>query len=145
MTANWLDDDPPARPRRRWTAPWIVAACAALPLILAAAIYSWNDTRALFWLKGGGAAAISPEAIKKQPLLGAASLAANDPALRFSETQVGQVVFSTVSDTCRRHLFDNRTGRSYWVDNIPCGRTAEPVTEDEPPHRLNALKKSFAR
>jgi hypothetical protein len=144
MKADLLDDDAPARPRRRSTAPWIVAVCAALPLIVAAAIYFWNDTHALFQLKGGTGAAGVLES-KKESLLGAAALAADDPALRFSETRVGQVVFSTTSDICRRHLFDNRTGRSYWVDDLPCGRKAVTIADDEPPHRLNALKKSFQR
>ena len=142
MTADRLDDDIPEAPRRRWAAPWIVAASAALPMVLAAAIYVWNDTRALFWVKGAAATDVR----ENPTLLGAAALAADDPALRFSETHVGQIVFSTTSDTCRRHLFDNRTGRSYWVDDhLPCGRKAVPIAEDEPPHRLDALKKSFQR
>lgn len=145
MNSDWLNDNIEAAPPRRWPVRWGMAASGFVGVALLAAFYVLFDTRDWFWTKGGAQPAGLPGLTRKEPLLGATALAADDPAVRFSETHVGQIVFSTTSDTCRRHLFDNRTGRSYWVDDLPCGRKAEPIADDEPPHRLNALRKSFQR
>jgi hypothetical protein len=144
MQSDWLNDDPPAPPpRRRWRAIRCHVFYGAAAIVFGGALLCWNDPRARFWLKSDAGSAAGANA---KPLVGAAALPASDPALRFSKTHVGQVVFSRPnSDTCRRVLFDNRTGLSYWVDDLKCGRTAEQPIEDESPDRMTAVRNSFQR
>ena len=49
------------------------------------------------------------------------------------------------SDKCRRVLFDNKTGTSYWVRDVDCGRPAEQAAENVTPNRMLAVQKSFRR
>ena len=94
-------------------------------------------------MSAGGGAIIEGVPYK---LLGASALDPKDPALRFSETGMGQVMFATSnSDKCRRVLFDNKTGTSYWVRDVDCGRPAEQAAENVTPNRMLAVQKSFRR
>jgi len=144
MKADLPDDDSEAPPPRRWSWRWIVVASSlAGVVVLVVLVVFVPDIRAEFWTKGAARPGGLAAALRKPPaLLGAATLAPDDPALRFSETGVGQIVFSTASDICRRHLFDNRTGRTTWAVDLPCANKAE-VIEDDPPHRLNGMQKAF--
>ena len=127
----------PARSGRGLSA--VVGLCAALAVLFGAGVYFAQDLRA-FWTTADGVLAATAA-----PLLGV-GLGVQDPAVRFSETQVGHVLFMTAnSDKCRRVLFDNRTGRSYWADDILCGQTAEQLPAPERPNRLLEVKKSFQR
>lgn len=44
-----------------------------------------------------------------------------DPVDRFTETRIGHVLFYPVlGDSCRRMLFDNRTGATYDAESVNC-------------------------
>jgi hypothetical protein len=128
-------------------------------VLIGVGLYATTDRAALLRLMGlSGAGGISgagqsketngPIAakVKSVPLVGAANLAPQDPVLRFAETRIGQVLFtSTRSNDCRRALFDNRTGASFDVKAVFCGQTADDVVEVESPNRLQALRGSFQK
>src|SRR5690349_2943255 len=57
---------------------------------------------------------------------GGSSLSEDDPVRNFAKTGVGQVLFTAMSsDSCRRNLFDNRTGATYEAGEINCGQNPE--------------------
>lgn len=117
---------------------------------MAASVYVARDRiAAVRWpsFAGTGRLPGSSELVAPARLTGAASLAATDPVVRFSETKVGQLLYaSTRSDNCQRALFDNNTGSSYQVETIFCGQTLDQMAEDaESNQRIKALRKSFQR
>jgi hypothetical protein len=63
----------------------------------------------------------------------------------FSQTRVGHIVYSpSADDTCRRMLFDNRTGMSGDAGSVVCQHMA-PEAETLPADRLQTLRKTFHR
>jgi hypothetical protein len=147
MKPDPLDDEPLALPKRaKWRAAvtWSLIGGTALALAVAGIVFA-TDPNAMFSVKAASAGGERSDA-KASGLIGAASLDPKDPALHFSQTHVGQVIFTAAnSDNCRRVLFDNRTGTSYWVNDVDCARPAEQATVSDKPDRLLALKKSFNR
>lgn len=80
----------------------------------------------------------------------AAKSADTDPVLRFLETRVGQLLFSiNDSDTCRRMLFDNRTGEATDGGQVRCGllneAQQEAVRQEQTRERAQQVQKSFRR
>jgi hypothetical protein len=146
MKSDWLTDKPPAVSKRGKMPAYLTFAligCAAIGLVVLGALFA-SDPKQLFALKGGGVLGGAAEGADSYKLLGAAALDPKDPALRFSETGMGQVLFATAnSDKCRRVLFDNRTGTSYWVRDVDCARPAEEAQVSDKPNRLLAVKNSF--
>jgi hypothetical protein len=68
-----------------------------------------------------------------------------DPVERFTQTQVGHLLFSlNNSDMCRRVLFDNRTGAMQEAGQILCGQPPEAV-EQPGQERGNAMMRAFRR
>jgi hypothetical protein len=145
MKPDWLDDKPTALPKRvKWRAAlaWSLIGGIALALVAGGIVFA-TDPKALFALK---AVSASDDLSRAKPtaLIGATALDPKDPALHFSQTHVGQVLFTTAnSDKCRRVLFDNRTGTSYWVNDVDCGRPAEQAAVSDKPDRLLAVRNSF--
>jgi hypothetical protein len=148
MKSDWLTDEPRAVPKRGKMPTYLTFAligCAAIGLIVLGILFA-SDPNQLFALKGGGISGGAADGAAPYKLLGAAALDPKDPALRFSETGMGQVMFATPnSDKCRRVLFDNRTGTSYWVRDVDCGRSAEQAQVSDKPDRLLAVRNSFRR
>jgi hypothetical protein len=67
-----------------------------------------------------------------------------DRAVRFADTDVGEVLFASPrSGNCRRVLFDNRTGAYHEANDVFCGQAEEAVPES--PKRLDAVRRSFQR
>jgi hypothetical protein len=119
-------------------------------LLLAASVYVAKErTSVARWpsFAGMGSHPSSAEPVAPVRLTGAASLGATDPVVRFSETQVGQLLYaSTRDDNCQRALFDNKTGSSYQVETIFCGQTLDQMAEEaDSNQRIKALRKSFQR
>lgn len=141
-------------PLRRWLARLrrarsnrarVLAISGAFAVVMAAAFCTAKDPAAFFRAKAGPSAS-GVLTIKAVGVIGASALGGDDPLLRFTETKVGQVVFSSGrSDTCRRVLFDNRTGARLEAGEMFCGQTADQIVEAEPQNRLNSLSKSFHR
>lgn len=115
---------------------------------MAASVYAATEYTALFGsteVSGPGGASG-----KGAQHSGFAELPSDDPAAHFSDTGVGQVLFSSGrGDSCRRVLFDNRTGANYESKDVACGPRPEPVVvvqpPEPPPNRLTAVRKSFQR
>jgi hypothetical protein len=69
-----------------------------------------------------------------------------DPLDRFSETRVGQVIFTSISsDSCRRVLFDNRTGEFHEAAEVYCGLPIEASPAPSSVDRIGTLQKAFRR
>lgn len=67
-----------------------------------------------------------------------------DPTAQFEQRRVGQLLIaSTTSDTCRRVLFHNRTGKSYQAGEVPCGQQPGADTVVSGGDRMQALRKAF--
>jgi len=143
-----LADEPVAAPRRRWITTHLklaLAGCAIVALIVGAVLFA-TDPAERFSLKGKGTAAAPAQSGAATPYKLTGTLEPNDPALHFSETRMGQVLFASAnSDKCRRVLFDNKDGTSYWVRAIDCSRPVEQAAVSEKPDRLMAVKNSFKR
>jgi hypothetical protein len=148
MKSDWLTDEPPAVSKRGKMPAYLtmsLVGCAAIGLVVLGVLFA-SDPKQLFSLKGGGGLGGAAADGVPYTLLGAAALDPKDPALRFSETGMGQVMFPAPnSDKCRRVLFDNRTGTSYWVRDVDCTRPAEQAEVSDKPNRLLAVKNSFRR
>jgi hypothetical protein len=72
---------------------------------------------------------------------GGSSLSEDDPVRNFAKTGVGQVLFTAMSsDSCRRNLFDNRTGATYEAGEINCGQNPERIPESQSSDRLQSLR-----
>jgi len=123
----------------------VLAISAAFAVLIAAGFYAAKDPAGLFPSKADrGANGIA--SMKAVGVIGASALGGDDPVRRFSETKVGQVVFSSArSDTCRRVLFDNRTGARLEAGEVSCGESIDRVVDAETPNRLQSLSKSFQR
>jgi hypothetical protein len=162
-----MDIDPPPDDEivesRRFVMPAHLARVLTLGAVFSVSIglglYGTTQRAALLQLMGfsgaggisgaGQAKHIKAEAappVKRVPLVGEAGLAPEDPVLRFAETGIGHVLFTSFrSDDCRRALFDNRTGASLDVKSVFCGQLASEAVEVESPNRLQALRGSFQR
>lgn len=138
---GWLAGLRHARSNRAW----VLAISAAFAILMGAAFYAAKDPMGLF-RSNGDAAAKGTQTVKAVGLTGAGSLGGDDPVLRFNETKVGQVVFSSArSDSCRRVLFNNRTGERLEAGEVFCGQTEAQTENPETGSRLQSVSKSFQR
>jgi hypothetical protein len=123
----------------------VLAISAVFAVLMSAGLYAAKDPTRLFGSKPDADTKGVP-GLKAVGLIGTNGLGADDPVLRFSETKVGQVVFSSArSDTCRRVLFDNSTGARLEAGEVYCRQTVDQVVEAETPNRLQSLRKSFQK
>jgi hypothetical protein len=148
MKFDWSTNEPRTASKRGKMPAYLtlsLVSCVAIGLVVLGVLFA-SDPKQLFSLKGAGVLGGAAEGAGSYRLLGATALDPKDPALRFSETGMGQVLFTTAnSDKCRRVLFDNRTGTSYWVRDVDCGRPAEQAVENVAPNRMLEVQKSFRR
>jgi hypothetical protein len=126
----------------------VVVLCAMFAGVIAAGVYATKDPHGLIEAMRGigkGGATISHAGRPDLPL-GAASTPDDDPVKHFAKTGIGQVVFSGQStDSCRRTLFDNRTGGYREVPDVFCGQTPDQVTDAQSGDRLDAMRKGFKK
>ena len=125
----------------RTTVQRVLVICTVFATVLSAGAYATSDHLGLLrWLRqsngnGNGSAALS------SPPTGAASLSDDDPVKNFAKTGVGHVLFTAPStDSCRRTLFDNRTGVTYDAGEMNCGQPPEAQNE-----RLQSMARPFKR
>jgi hypothetical protein len=86
----------------------------------------------------------APPAVK--PAAPAADTRPTDPLARFTETGIGHVVFwPHGSDTCRRVLFDNRTGGTQEAGEVLCEPDKSDETVKAEINRLIVLRRSFQK
>jgi hypothetical protein len=125
-----------------------LAICGAFGALTLAGAYAAKEHPPMFQsidMSGAGGLKGAGSGKAGRPT-GFAELGPGDPVTQFPQTHVGQVLIaSSRSDTCRRLLFDNRTGTAYEVKGIFCGYKPEEMIEAESPARLNAMSKSFQR
>jgi hypothetical protein len=112
-----------------------LSLCAALAILIASGAYrSWEPappaiTHALRW--------DATTSLRWD---------ANDPVSRFADTRTGQVLIENgTTMSCRRVLFDNRTGRLQEAGRIYCGPADEPAQPDANPDRMQLIRKSFQK
>jgi len=129
----------------------VLAISGVFAALIGAGFFAANDPVGLFQSKSesagnGNGTGNGVHAVKAVGLIGGSELSSNDPVLRFWETKVGQVIFSAArSDTCRRVLFDNRTGDRFEAGEVFCGQSQAQVVEPETPNRLRSLSRSFQK
>jgi hypothetical protein len=69
-----------------------------------------------------------------------------DPASGFAETPIGVMLHaSSDAETCRRVLFDNRTGLAYDDGHGHCGLQPTPPAEHLGMERIQAMSRAFRR
>ena len=97
-------------------------------LLILSGVYAAREHTGLFQSVSASGAGSMPGMNAARPT-GYDELGPNDPAVRFAETGVGQLLISsTRSDHCRRMLFDNRTGSYYAAGEVFCGHRAAEAT-----------------
>ena len=123
----------------------MLAICALFGLLILSGVYAAREHTGLFQsVSASGAGSMS--GMNAARPTGYDELGPNDPAVRFAETGVGQLLISsTRSDNCRRLLFDNRTGAYYAAGEVFCGQKAAEAIEAESPKRLDVVRRSFQR
>ena len=141
--------------RRREARWWSATSTCALAIsvvfgaVILTAAYAANErfTRFRFvQTSGGGNLSGGIAGENAVPPVGFAELDPGDPAVRFSDTRVGHVLFaSSRRDNCRRVLFDNRTGSFYEAKEIFCGERRDQATEAVGSDRLTGLRQFFQR
>jgi hypothetical protein len=143
----------PNLPLRRWLARLrhtrsnrvrVLTISGAFAALIGAGFLAAKDPVGLFQSKSVSAGT-GVQTIKAVGLTGASALGGDDPVLRFTDTKMGQVVFAARSDTCRRVLFDNRTGARLEAGEVFCGQSQAQVVDAETSNRLQFLSKSFHR
>lgn len=142
------------RTRARW---WQRSSTSALTIsavfgaLILAAAYGANEPLALFRLvRASGGGNLSGGAIANEnavrPLGFAAELEPGDPTLRFWDTRIGHVLFTSARrDDCRRLLFDNRTGYFYETKEIFCGQRPDQAVGVMSSDRLTGMQQFFQR
>lgn len=124
----------------------VLVLCAVFVGAIGAGAYAHKDLHGLFQSMGFGNGAGNVKADRPDPPVGASSTPADDPVKHFAKTGVGQVVFSGQnSDSCKRTLFDNRTGSYKEVPDVFCGKTPDEVSESQSNARIQSMRKGFNR
>jgi len=141
----------------RWQARWwtststrAVAISVVFGALIVIAAFAASERLARFgfvqWSGGGTLPGRAMASEKSTRLLGFAELGPGDPAVRFSETHVGHVLFASArSDNCQRLLFDNRTGLLYEAQEIFCGDRPDQDAGIANLDRLTGLRQAFRR
>jgi hypothetical protein len=89
---------------------------------------------------------LQPAPPAAKPAAPAADTRPTDPVARFAETGIGHVLFwPHGSDTCRRVLFNNRTGASQEVGEVLCEPDKSDETVRAEINRLTTLRKAFKK
>jgi hypothetical protein len=129
----------------------VVVLCAVFAAVICAGAYAVKDPHGLFGSvvagKGGGVKGSGITNVARPDLpTGAASMADDDPVKQFQKTGIGHVLFTGPStDSCKRTLFDNRTGGHREVAEVFCGQTPDQVTEAQSGDRLESMRKGFKK
>jgi hypothetical protein len=143
--------------RRRQARWWRTTSTTALAIsvvfgaLILTAAYSANERLSLFrfvFQFSGGGHRSGDGIASRDPvrLVGFSELDPRDPAVRFSDTRIGHVLFAvSQSDNCRRALFDNRTGSLRETKEIFCGQRPDETGEVFGSDRLAGLRQSFRR
>ena len=85
-------------------------------------------------------------ATRSDNITGSVSMKDDDPVKNFATTGVGHVLFSGAGiDSCKRTLFDNRTGSYKVVDDIHCGSGGEQAVDDKKSEQLEAVRRAFKK
>lgn len=119
---------------------------ASFAILINFGLYSGRDLADML----GAAMSRGPSINGTAQGVGDTGRSANDPALQFLETRVGQLLISVNdSDTCRKMLFDNRTGEATDAGRVQCGLLHEAQQEamrlEQSRERTQQVLKSFRR
>lgn len=129
----------------------VAAICAVFALVIGGGAYAAHHSGGLGELLGlfssrSVPSSAPPELISRSDnLTGSASMKDDDPVKNFTRTGVGQVLFSTAStDTCKRTLFDNKTGSYKEVADINCNASGQMI-DNKKSEQLQSMRKAFNR
>jgi hypothetical protein len=129
----------------------VIVLCVVFAGVIGAGAYITRDPHGLFESmtagSGGGVKGSGITTVARPDLpTGAASMADDDPVKQFYKTGIGHVLFTGPStDSCKRTLFDNRTGGHREVTEVFCGQTPDQVTEAQSGDRLESMRKGFKK
>ena len=114
--------------------------CMGFGLMIGGGAYMARNSASMF-------GSIAPEsAVRSDNLTGSVGLANDDPVKNFARTGVGHVLFSGAGiDSCKRTLFDNKTGSYKVVDDINCGNGSDQVVDDKKSEQFQSMRKAFKK
>ena len=118
----------------------VAVICVLFGLMVGGGAYWARHSTSLFGPKP------APElAARSDNITGSGGMKDDDPVKNFARTGVGHVLFSGAgSDSCKRTLFDNKTGSYKVVDDISCGTSGEQAVDDKKSEQLNSMRKAFS-
>jgi hypothetical protein len=120
----------------------VVVICILFGLMVGGGAYWAHNSTSLFDAKPP-----PPElAARSDNVTGSGSMKDDDPVKNFARTGVGHVLFSgSGSDSCKRTLFDNKTGSYREVADINCGTGDDQAVDDKKSEQLQSMRKAFNR
>jgi hypothetical protein len=69
-----------------------------------------------------------------------------EPLGDFTKTRIGQVLYSSaMSESCRRVIFDNRTGSLYNAGHVDCSQESEAEKQPTGASRMSSMRAAFNR
>jgi hypothetical protein len=118
----------------------VAMICILFGLMVGGGAYWARHSTSLFEAKP------APEvAARSDNITGSGGMKDDDPVKNFARTGVGHVLFSgSGSDSCKRTLFDNKTGSYKVVDDISCGTSGDQAVDDKKSEQLNSMRKAFS-
>jgi hypothetical protein len=118
----------------------VTVICLLFGLMIGGGAYMARHGTSLF---ESGAPPPAPAA-RSDNITGSGGMKDDDPVKNFARTGVGHVLFSGAgTDSCKRTLFDNKSGSYKIVDDIHCGSSADQAVDDKKSEQLNSMRKAF--
>ena len=127
----------------------VAVVCAVFALVIGGGAYAARDSVGLRNLLGLSASPVeaAAEVTRVENITGSGSMKDDDPVKNFTKTGIGHVLFSASnSDSCKRTLFDNKTGSYKEVADVNCGRgSGDQLVDDKKSEQLQSMRKAFNR
>jgi hypothetical protein len=120
----------------------VAVICILFGLMVGGGAYMARHSTSLF----GSSPPPPALAVRSDNITGSGSMKDDDPVKNFARTGVGHVLFSGAgSDSCKRTLFDNKTGSYKVVDDISCGTSGDQSVDDKKSEQLQSMRKAFGK
>jgi hypothetical protein len=120
----------------------VAVICILFRLMVGGGAYMARHSTSLF----GSSPPPPALAVRSDNITGSGSMKDDDPVKNFARTGVGHVLFSGAgSDSCKRTLFDNKTGSHKVVDDISCGTGGDQAVDDKKSEQLQSMRKAFGK
>jgi hypothetical protein len=117
----------------------VAVICVLFGLMVGGGAYWARHSTSLFESKPPPALAA-----RSDNITGSGSMKDDDPVKNFARTGVGHVLFSgSGTDSCKRTLFDNKTGSHREVADVSCGTSGDQAVDDKKSEQLQSMRKAF--